>query len=216
MFFVTYAKKYAKQKFLSSKAVINVVTSIVESITCILLESITIGGATNVVKYLLSSNLIFDIIFDVTINVVYILFVMPIVRNNLHKMLKKPCQKVARKMLGLDIQSKLAFLKIKYTTLSLGMILTVIFLKCISNFEFFVHMIFFETLLIQLSVDIWNYHGHTIQNYVALKIEPNPSTKIFDHKQNELSKNKSNTISTPNTHDTILNTQIIEDCFVVK
>ncbi len=180
MFFWSKAKKYAKHKLLASKAVVGLVGQLVENAVCMVLETIVIGSTSYIVKEFVSPWTLTDVLFvDIGFNVAYILFAMPLVRPHFHKLFKKPCQKIGRKILGLDIRDPWAFLKLKYSILIVIMTVLLILFHSIEDIASFARLICFETFAIQLSVDLWNLHGDKIQDYVVMNLEPNPQVQIF-------------------------------------
>ena len=218
MFFWTKAKGYAKRKLLESKAVIGMVGQLVENVVCTILETIVIGSTSYVIKEFVSPWTWTDVLFvDIGVNVAYILFLMPLVRLHFHKLFKKPCQKIGRKILGLDIRDPWAFLKLKYSIMTTIMTVLLIVFHSIQDVASFARLLCFETMIIQMSVDVWNFHGEEIQEYVATNLEPKPQVHIFREKE----ESKLPTTPTPPASPTpqtprLLNATVFEEYCKVK
>lgn len=176
-----YIKDYAKRKVLASKAVLGMVGQVVENVLCTILETVVIGSIGFVAKEVVSPWEVTDVLLvDVGFNVAYILFGMVHVRRAFHSVFKKPCQLIARKVLGLDLRDTWAFLKLKYSAMIIGMGAVCVAVHSIHDVPYFVRLLCMETLLIQISVDAWNLHGDDIQVYVATAMEPRPYVQVFD------------------------------------
>jgi hypothetical protein len=180
MFFVKdRVKNYAKKQLLGSNVVLGMVGQLVENVVCTLLETIFIGSITFVMKTFLSPWTATDVVIDIGANVTYVLFGMVHVRHTFHTLFKKPCQAIARKVLGLDIRDPWAFLKIKYTIMCSIMGFVLVGVHSVQNIGFFVSVLCFETFVIQLSVDTWQMFGEDIVECVATNMEPVPTFRVL-------------------------------------
>ena len=174
--FLSSLKSFAKKKVLGSKAVIGMVGSVVESLMCLCLETVALGSVTFFVKECICP---FDVL-DVGFNIAYVLFAMEHFRNNVHPFLKKPCQKIARKVLGLDIRNPWEFMKIKYCVMCTIMMCLVLVVHNVVDMASFVHLTCFEILCIHVGVDVWTFRGRDITEYIETQLEPKPHVRILD------------------------------------
>ena len=167
---------------LETKVVVGLVGQLVENVVCTLLETVVIGSTSYVAKEFVSPWTWTDIILvDIGFNVTYVLFGMPHVRKAFHHLFKKPCQKIGRKILGLDIRDPWAFLKIKYSIMFTVMVTLLVAAHSIQNFATFVRLMCFETFIIQMSIDVWNFRGDDIQDYVTMQMEPKPQVRLLNN-----------------------------------
>lgn len=179
--FLSSLKSYAKKKVLGSKAVIGLVGSAVESLVCLCLETVAIGSVTFLVKECICPFDVLDVVLvDVGFNIAYVLFAMEHFRNHVHPFLKKPCQKVARKILGLDIRNPWEFMKIKYCIMCTMMMCMVLVVHNVVDMASFVHLTCFEILCIHVGVDVWTFRGRDITHYIETQLEPKPQVRILD------------------------------------
>jgi hypothetical protein len=228
MFFLgDQLKRYAKKKLLGSKAVVGMVGAFVENVACTIVEMVVIGSTSYVVKEFVSPWWWTDVlVVDVGFNVTYVLLAMQHVRAHFHTLFKKPCQKIGRKIMGLDIRNPWAFLKIKYSIMCIIMCVVLLFVHTVHDIASFSRLMCMETLLIQVSVDTWHFHKEDIQEYVTLHLEPKPRVRIIhegEGEEEEEEKTPSTTSSTSSTSEwkgpgtpRILDAVVYEDCFSAK
>ena len=178
-----YMTDYAKRAVLGSSAVVGMVGRFVESVACTILESIVVGSVSYVLKEVISPWAWTDVVVvDIGLNVVYILCAMDHVRAHFHYLFKKPCRRLARKILGLDIRDPWAFLKLKYTIMVAVMATIMVAMYCIQNIVVFVVLLFSETLVVHVLVDTWHMRGDRIRFLVSDqlgRLGPKPSVRVF-------------------------------------
>ena len=200
--FLTSLKSYAKRKLLGSKAIINMVASVVETATCVVLETIVLGSCLFVVKEFVCPFDWMDVLLvDVGCNVVYVVTSMQTVRAHLHPLLDRPCKQMARKILGLDIRNPWEFIKIKYTMLSTAICLLCLFLYNVNDVAAFLRLTCVEVFLIHACVDVWTFRGKDISTYIEEQLEPRPEVKllkppepVIETKRNAKKQNKRQTV----------------------
>lgn len=179
--FLSSLKSYAKRKLLGSKTVINIVASVVETVMCILVETIVLGSSLFVIKEFVSPFDWMDVlVVDIGCNVAYVLTAMSTVRSHLHPLLDKPSKTIARKILGLDIRNPWEFIKIKYTSMVSIMFVLFMFISNTHDIAAFLRLTCFEVFAIHACVDIWTFRGKDISGYIEARLEPRPEVKLLE------------------------------------
>jgi hypothetical protein len=191
--FLSSLKSYAKKKLLGSKTVIAIVASVVETVMCTTLETIVLGSSLFVIKEFVSPFDWMDVlVVDIGCNVAYVLTAMSTVRSHLHPLLDKPCKKIARKILGLDIRNPWEFIKIKYTIM-ISIILTILlFMYNTHDVAAFLRLTCFEVFVIHACVDVWTFRGKDISDYIEEQLEPRPEVKLLKLSDSHETKEENN------------------------
>lgn len=178
--FLSSLKSYAKKKLLGSKTVIAIVASVVETVMCTAIETIVLGSCLFVIKEFVSPFDWMDVlVVDIGCNVAYVLTAMQAVRSHLHPLLDKPCKKIARKILGLDIRNPWEFIKIKYTIMITIIFIILVFMYNTHDVAAFLRLTCFEVFVIHTCVDVWTFRGKDISDYIEEQLEPRPEVKLL-------------------------------------
>ena len=165
---------------MGSKTVIAIVASVVETVMCTTLETIVLGSSLFVIKEFVSPFDWMDVlVVDIGCNVAYVLTAMQTVRFHLHPLLDKPCKKIARKILGLDIRNPWEFIKIKYTIMISFILTVLLFMYNTNDVAAFLRLTCFEVFVIHACVDVWTFRGKDISDYIEEQLEPRPEVKLL-------------------------------------
>lgn len=179
-----YMTDYAKRAVLGSSAVVGMVGRLVESVACTMVESVVVGSVSYVLKEFVSPWMWTDVVVvDIGLNVVYILCAMDHVRTHFHHLFKRPCRRLARKILGLDIRDPWAFLRLKYTVMTTVMMTILVIVCSVPNLAEFVVLLYSETLVVHVIVDTWHMRGDRIRIFVSDQLNrmgTRPSVRIFE------------------------------------
>lgn len=171
----SHLSQYAKKKILGSQYIIRSVGRFVESIVCSIIETIGLGTIGYIAKDFLPGYWLDIFIVDIGFSVVYILFLSQKFRTCFHQIFEDPCQRIGRKILGLDIQDPWAFLKLKYTILISGSILILFSIQNIQNPKTMIRLLVFETLMIQGCVDTWKHQKDQVMEVFEIVNPPQKS-----------------------------------------
>jgi hypothetical protein len=171
----------AKKQILGSQYIIRSVGLFVENVVCTILETVGLGVAGYVIKDFLPGYWLDVFLVDIGFSVLYILFGSFWFRLYFHQIFEDPCQRLGRKIMGLDIQDRFAFLKLKYTLLILGSIVILFGIQNIQDLKFMIRIMVFETLMIQGCVDIWREKGNQIVEFVEEYVDPPQQTRLLTH-----------------------------------
>lgn len=190
-FVVDRISEFGKKQLLGSAVVVNAVGALVENIVCTVLETVVFAAVGFVLKDFVSPWTILDILgVDIGLTVVYILWWMPRLRKSFHENFKHPCRVVGRKILGLDIKNRIAFLKIKWIVVVIGSSFVLYFISVVEDPRNFVRLTVFETVAIQGCVDAARLWGDETKKFVhdyyegktaGRKLSKSEAQKIMHH-----------------------------------